>query len=89
MFMDYNYPVPSVPVLKKVLFVVKDINVAAKLRADLASQHLSTIAPGFGCYEKDFDVIMVCFEINADLDQTWFHTHVLPLKAPNGVVYWP
>ena len=76
------------PVKKRILFAVKDQIVAAKLRADMADQTLTTIAPDLDCFEKDFDVIMVCFEPTMNVDQVWFHTKVTPLLAVNGVIYF-
>lgn len=84
----WDDPYSSPPPKKKILFAVRDLNVAAKLRADLADANLTTISPDFDCYEKDFDVIVMCFEPMSSTHQTWFHTKVKPLLAPNGAIYW-
>lgn len=85
--MDYLYD-PGPPPRKRVLFAVRDAVVAAKLRADLADANLTTISPDVECYEKDFDIIVVCFEPYTAKDQMWYHTKVLPLLNSNGVIYW-
>ena len=84
-----TYGAPSEPTKKRILFVLRDFVVAAKVRADLGQANLTTIAPGLGCFEKDFDIIIVCYEITLASEQRWFHEKVVPLLSPNGVIYWP